>query len=126
MRLQLVRKISGLHSTSGELLLGDLHLCFTLEPSSPIPIGIYPLEPYFSPHNDMIVPLLGGVPGHDFIEIHIGNAPKDTQDCILVGESRAQDWVGSSIAAFLRLMLKYIVPAWLRKEPVELVIVEEG
>jgi Family of unknown function (DUF5675) len=45
-------------------------------------------------------PLLLEVPNFTGIRIHSGNSDHDTEGCILVGESRAPDWVGASRKAF--------------------------
>lgn len=130
LRLQRMQKCS--QSTMGEIDILGAHQCFTLEPLNPIPAGIYEITTWPPPEeadpwpttlkHDYTVPLLNNVQGHTYIEIHIGNGPMDTKDCIIVGQSRSPDWVGNSTQAFLTLMLKYIVPAWMRKEKVTIEI----
>jgi hypothetical protein len=80
--------------------------CYTLEPSKSIPEGTYTITLYASPRFKMLLPLLIRVPGYDCIEIHPGNFPKDTNGCILVGLTKAVDYVGQSRIAFNRLMDK--------------------
>jgi hypothetical protein len=85
------------------------HLCFTLEPSASakfpkIPCGQYRAEIVFSPRFQTQLLRLSGVPGREYIEIHPGNKPEDTEGCTLVGETQGTDWVGSSRLAFLELM----------------------
>jgi hypothetical protein len=48
----------------------------------------------------MKVPLLGGVPGHSYVEIHPGNFQVDTHDCLLPGLYRGLDSVSNSRDAF--------------------------
>ena len=48
--------------------------------------------------------LVEDVPNRDFILFHIGNYPKDTLGCILIGNTRALNSVGSSKKAFYNLM----------------------
>ena len=49
------------------------------------------------------LPRLLGVPGFEGVLIHIGNTPKDTEGCILVGENRVKGQVVNSTATFRRL-----------------------
>ena len=46
------------------------------------------------------------MPGFEGIRIHPGNSAVDTDGCILVGTTSAQDWVGGSRAAFEVLFTK--------------------
>ena len=50
-----------------------------------VPTGRYQLTKYFSPKHNANVPLLLNVPGFDFVEIHTGNFPQDTDACLLLG-----------------------------------------
>jgi hypothetical protein len=96
---------------SATAILGDLsiaggHVCYTLErPGVEIPAGTYPVTLYFSPHFGRLMPLLEGVPGRSYIEIHFGNYPRQSDGCILVGESQnvAAGDVLQSDAAFAAL-----------------------
>lgn len=61
-----------------------------------IPTGKYQISKYFSPkHNDW-VPILLHVPGFDYVEIHIGNFPKDTDACLLLGTDKGTDQILNS------------------------------
>ena len=90
---------------------GDFE-CYTLEPPvremKPycIPAGTYQIELAMSGKFGFVVPCVLGVPGFRGIEIHIGNEPKDTEGCCLVGQTHSTDWVGNSADAFEALMLK--------------------
>ncbi len=108
MKLELYRRRKTDLSTLGSLFIDHLdhRECFTLEPADCIPDGTYRIGLYLSPRFKMLVPLLIRVPGHDCIEIHPGNFPKDTTGCILVGLNRSPDYVGQSRIAFNRLMNK--------------------
>ena len=126
MDLDLVRKIRTVQSTIGDLGILGLHECFTLEPANPIPAGSYLMEFYMSPKWDFLVPLLKGVPGHSYVEIHIGDLPSDTKDCILVGTDRMPDEISNSYRAFCHLMLKHLIPAvWTRHEVLRINITED-
>lgn len=91
----------------GRLTAGDLHF-FTLEPpyGSPdvkpraIPAGTYDLQILWSPKHRRIVPHVMNVPGFEEIEIHWGNYPKDTEGCLLVGNTHLTDFIGDSLKAF--------------------------
>ena len=98
-------------STIGRLTIGgvDGFFVYTLEPETredqvkprAIPAGTYALTIRFSPKHGRLVPHLELVPGFDEIEIHIGNYPRDTQGCTLVGRTNPQpDFIGGSHAAF--------------------------
>ena len=76
-----------------------------------IPSGEYPVtiekSPKFSAlyHRDFLTPHVNNVPGFTGIEIHIGNVPRDTEGCTLVGEIKgAIDCIGNSEIAFRALM----------------------
>jgi hypothetical protein len=61
-----------------------------------IPTGTYNVTSYFSPKNNRNVPLLNNVPGFEYVEIHQGNYPKDTDGCLLLGSTEDVDFVGNS------------------------------
>jgi hypothetical protein len=95
-------------STSGQLFIDGVFQCFTLEPVTrtdnvkprAIPEGIYALDIRFSPKHGRDVPHVENVPGFAEIELHIGNFPKDTEGCCLLGLTRSADFVGQSHGAF--------------------------
>lgn len=88
MNLTLVRKQYRDDGIFGEIESGALYY-FTLEHSyeriAKIPAGEYTCKRRLSPHFGYDVFELIDVPGHDFIEIHIGNYNEDTDGCILLG-----------------------------------------
>jgi hypothetical protein len=60
----------------------------TLEPVVPvIPVGVYLCKIYKEGRHLYPVFQVMDVPGHTYIEIHIGNWKKDTTGCILLGDS---------------------------------------
>ena len=101
-------------ATEGELFIDGDFAGFTLEPprldppAKPraIPTGTYSLTWAFSPDHNRFVPLVQNVPDFEGVEIHIGNFPKDTKGCLLVGESRGQDMVGQSTPAIQAVWAK--------------------
>jgi hypothetical protein len=110
MKLRLIRQWFTDSSTIGELFVDGTRECFTLEdvvrsgPKVPgktaIPEGTYPVTITHSPRFNRDLPLLPGVPGFAGIRIHSGNKPEDTEGCILVGQTRSENRVGQSRAAF--------------------------
>jgi hypothetical protein len=120
-------------STIGALALGDFS-CFTLEDrvralgvkvpdETAIPAGRYRVIVDFSNRFQRRMPLLLEVPMFTGIRIHPGNTDRNTEGCILVGESRAPDWIGGSRAAFAALfpLIDAAEDLWitLTDEPVE-------
>ena len=118
--LTLIRKFFTDNSTIGELLIGMDHQCWCLEDTcrdagvkiygkTAIPPGRYELALYNSTRNKGFVPLLLGVPGFEYVEMHVGNYPKDTNGCILIGSTRFDDQpdcIFDSRIAFKALMDK--------------------
>jgi len=95
-------------STEGKLFVDNSFQCYTLEPvyreqlnvpvsawkvfgSTAIPVGTYAVEVIYCYRDQYYTPLLDNVPGFDGIRIHVGNFPKDTEGCILVGDSIGED-----------------------------------
>jgi hypothetical protein len=113
MLVEVRRKIETTKSIIGELFVDGQHECSTLEPArvSPvhvghpaIPAGEYPLYLTFSPRFQIVTPEVMDVPHRSDIRLHVGNFPKDTLGCILVGESHGEDTVIASKVAFEKLM----------------------
>lgn len=100
-------------STIGTLTC-DKFSCFTLEDcdryledggekvygETAIPRGTYKVIIDYSQRFKKELPRLLDVPGFEGIRIHPGNAPEDTEGCILVGSSYKDNWVGNSRATF--------------------------
>lgn len=123
MNLLVQRTNKSTLSTEGKLFVDNVFQCYTLEPvyrevpdmpvsawkvfgSTAIPVGTYGLEVTFFYRDGYYSPLLDNVPGFTGVRIHVGNYPKDTEGCILVGDAVGQDEVLSSQVAFDALMVK--------------------
>ena len=106
-------------STIGKLFLNGEMFCYTLELPyinnerriSCIPEGQYKVRlrtAKESSSRDYLHLLVQEVKGRSYILVHIGNFPKDTKGCILVGQSRKQDRVNNSTLA-MDLLMKEIL-----------------
>ena len=71
-----------------------------------IPAGVYEVVVNFSQRFQRPLPLLLGVSNFDGVRIHAGNTDADTEGCLLVGKSKAADFIGGSRAAFDALFPK--------------------
>lgn len=71
-----------------------------LEPANPLPAGVYECWLRWSVANRCWVIAVMNVPGHDNVEVHIGNSAKDTTLCLLVGLAREGDYITHSADAF--------------------------
>jgi len=85
--------------------------CYTLENTSYlIPEGEFELVWYPSPKWKQEVPLVYGVPGRSYIEIHAANWPRQLDGCTAVGEVRIKDAIEQSDMAFYDLKAKLDLP----------------
>jgi len=106
-------------STIGKLFLNSEWLCDTLElpyrdnqrSISCIPAGQYKVRlrtAKESSSRNYLHLLVEDVKDRSYILVHIGNFPKDTRGCILVGIGREQDRVKNSTLA-MELLVKEIL-----------------
>ena len=102
--------------TIGHLSINDHTICDTLEPhcidwsrerklpgKTAIPEGRYRVEMIYSAKFERQMPYLQGVPHFTGVMIHQGNAPKNTQGCILVGYNTIRGLVLKSRDAMLKI-----------------------
>lgn len=97
--------------TRGHLSVNGEYFCDTLEPARDdkehpcIPCGRYAVDLIWSQKFRRTMPWLRYVPNRSGIEIHVGNYPRDTQGCILVGKYEKPDseYLVSSRTEFARL-----------------------
>jgi heme-degrading monooxygenase HmoA len=103
------------NSTIGDLYIDGQYFCHTLEDTildvkiagvTAIPYGRYEVIINFSNRFQRPMPLLLNVPGFLGIRIHSGNTDEDTEGCILVGFTEADDFIGNSKSAFSQLFSK--------------------
>lgn len=121
MELTVDRTDRTANSTIGNFSVNGIFECFCLEPKdrgltsnmtlsqiqaikiqnkTAIPTGRYQVTKYNSPkHHNTEVPLLENVTDFAFIEIHVGNFPKDTDGCLLLGTEKGPDEVLNSKVA---------------------------
>lgn len=135
MKLKLTRDTFTDLSTIGKLTINDEPFCDTLEDTDRkledggtkiygktcIPRGTYDVVLNFSNRYQKVMPQVLGVPGFEGIRLHPGNAAKDTDGCILVGSSRATNFIGNSVVTFGKLM-GILEDAYDRQEPITLEI----
>jgi hypothetical protein len=71
-----------------------------------IPAGRYEVIINFSQRFGRPLPLLLNVPDFEGVRIHPGNTPANTEGCILVGETKSENFIGQSRVAFDQLFEK--------------------
>ena len=119
INLLILRDTFTSESTLGELFINGERFCDTLElpyrdnqrSVSCIPTGEYKVRmryPRESATREYLHLLIQEVKDRQFILFHRGNSAKDTRGCVLVGQSRKQDFVGNSTLA-MDLLLKEII-----------------
>jgi len=113
MELKLIRDTFTEDSTIGKLYIDNVYFSETLEDKvrdvkiqniTAIPYGRYEVIINFSNRFQMQMPLLINVPNYEGVRIHWGNYSKDTDGCILLGTTRATNFIGNSKTAFGNFM----------------------
>ena len=117
MELHLKRLHKTANSTVGELRINGEFECYVLEDierevkvygKTAIPTGTYEVVITMSNRFKKEMPLLLNVPNFSGIRIHKGNTAKDTEGCLILGQYRNLDFVGSSKKAYDAFMPKLI------------------
>jgi hypothetical protein len=123
MEIKVIRKVFTEISTIGELYINGKFECFALEDKdrklesggqkvyakTAIPRGEYNLVMSFSNRFQKYLPEIQNVPQFAGIRIHSGNTAADSEGCILLGTTKANDFVGNSkvaVAAFIKQIQK--------------------
>jgi hypothetical protein len=130
MKIKMIRSFHSDTTTIGTLFVNNIFECFTLEDAvrdtkikrkTAIPEGTYDIK-----YREVVTPMtekyrkrykkmgfkyhleLQNVPNYKYVYIHIGNTPKDTEGCILVGDSLNENTktLLKSTQAFTRLYPK--------------------
>lgn len=104
MQILVTRDIKTALSVTSQITIDGGQYGFGLEPPVPIQAGEYEAWLRWSAKNDRWVIAVMNVPGHTDVEVHIGNFPKDTKLCLLVGLMRFADSVINSGPALTQLM----------------------
>lgn len=117
MELKLIRETFTDKSTIGSLYVNGIFFCYTLEDKdrklesggekikalTAIPRGKYRVIISFSNRFQKYLPEVLEVPQFAGIRIHPGNTSEHSEGCILVGETKATDFIGNSKMAFFKL-----------------------
>lgn len=118
MELKLIRETFTEKSTIGSLYVNGIFFCYTLEDKdrklesggvkeyakTAIPRGKYKVVNSFSNRFKKYLPELINVPQFAGIRIHPGNTADHSEGCILVGSTKAVDFIGNSKMTFNKLM----------------------
>jgi len=124
MNIEVRRRWTTGKSVISHVFVNGRCMCFGLEPPirtddvkpRAIPAGTYEVTIRWSEKHKRNVPHVEKVPGFEEIEIHVGNYPRDTEGCLLVGETMGEDYVGNSHGAFEMFYAK-LLDVW-KKEPI--------
>lgn len=140
INLKLIRKTFSSISTIGDLNINGF-FCYTLEDfdrdlnkdgdlkdkgetkvhgKTAIPRGKYDVIINMSNRFKVMMPLLLNVPGFEGVRIHNGNTAEHTEGCILVGSSKANNFIGNSKTTFEKLM-KILQDPKVKKITIEIV-----
>ncbi len=119
MNLTVTRRWFTPLSTCGMLDIDGVFQAYTMEPrldqvgtgqpkAKPcaIPRGTYQVELTWSPKFQCLTPHVEDVPEFEYIEIHWGNKPSDTEGCLIVGKAHKENWLDDSRVAFVELMVR--------------------
>jgi len=115
MKLLLKRLHKTDNSTIGELSIDGKFECYTLEDverkekvfgKTAIPKGTYEVIMTMSNRFKKMMPLLLNVPDYAGVRIHSGNKAEDTEGCILLGQTRSNDFIGGSRDAIAKFYPK--------------------
>lgn len=142
MEIKLVREVFTETSTIGSLYINGVFECYTLEDKdrdankdgditdkgeekvyakTAIPRGKYNVINSFSNRFKKYLPEIQNVPQFAGIRIHPGNTADHSEGCILLGSTKAKDFIGNSKVAFAAFFKK--IQAVEKKEKITIEIV---
>ena len=133
MKLLVTRKTFTALSTIGDLSVDGAFFGYTLEPPKRsekpccIPLGTYDVTIRYSSKHSRLIPHVENVPGFSEIEIHIGNFPRDTEGCLLIGNvaSSVPDQILGSKVAF-DCLFRLLTEAKEKEEAITITYTEEA
>lgn len=117
MEIRVIREPSAGDCTIGVLYIDGQPECYTLEDvvrpdgekvygQTAIPAGTYDVALTYSNRFKDTMPQIMDVPNFEGVRIHSGNTAKDTEGCLLVGQSRGNGAVYQSRPAYANLIAK--------------------
>lgn len=117
MEIVVTRQPSANGCTIGTMTIDGVFECYTLEDvvrpngekvygQTAIPSGRYQVKLTMSNRFKIVLPLLENVPNFEGVRIHPGNTAADTDGCILVGQTKTSNSIGSSRVAFDKLFAR--------------------
>lgn len=135
MEIKLVREVFTETSTIGSLYINGVFECYTLEDKdrklesggqkvyakTAIPRGKYNVVNSFSNRFQKYLPEIQNVPQFAGIRIHPGNTADHSEGCVLLGSTKAKDFIGNSKVAFAAFFKK--IQAVEKKEKITIEIV---
>lgn len=115
MNIEVIRTTKTDKSTIGEMYIDGQFFCHTLEDvvrdkkiygETAIPTGKYEVIVNYSNRFKQQMPLLLNVPNFEGIRIHIGNDSSSTSGCLLIGMTKADNFIGQSKVAYAAFMAR--------------------
>ena len=117
MEIVVTRQPTANGCTIGTMTIDGAFECYTLEDvvrphgekvygQTAIPAGRYQIKLTMSNRFKIVLPLLENVPNFEGVRIHPGNTAADTDGCILVGQTKTSNSIGSSRVAFDKLFAR--------------------
>lgn len=120
MHIAVIRKWLTQEATISEVMIDGERICYGLEDAvreiegqlvemwkvkgeTAIPYGTYPVEITYSNRFKKDMLQIMDVPGFAGIRIHAGNTQHDTEGCLLVGDTKGNDFIGNSRSALVKL-----------------------
>ena len=138
MKLTVMRCSSQGGATIGKLFIDSVFACYTLEDeirevlgqpvaqwkvkgATAIPAGAYRVSLENSPRFGPDTLTINDVPGFDYIRMHAGNSPADTEGCLVLGmRATAVSIVGGTSRPAVAMVTRVVRQALARGETVQI------